>query len=273
MTEPLWPQPMDLHEAFTWTVHGEKLRGEVRFAKYKPDSLSNDDWEALLGPDVNNLGHLEDTYRLARAGLARLRQTQPGFYTPAEEHLIEIASITHDWPEALVGDISYGDKTPEQLDREYGVFVMMIGHLCGHASSKVFEACTQVVFNSDTKTGQGFEAVERVGYTRTALRAQRHLAENTAPAVAVPGMRWLVADVLARQVPALVEASETFVPVADYLKWQRSTITQGFEYLLKVPDVFVNYGDRQGRMRSMFNDSFAAWRGWLKATEALPKSA
>jgi hypothetical protein len=258
--------PMDLHRAFTWTVHGEKLEQNIRFAKYKPESVDNAAWQKLLGPDVNNLSHLTQTYALVRAGIASMRRSAPGYFTRDDEHLLGVAGITHDWAEAMLSDISYGDKTEEDTQQEYETFLMMVGQLCGSEAGVVFRACREVIFNEETKLGKAFNAVERVGYTRTALRASRYVLSNSVSGDCLTsGLRWLTTDVLSRQIPALVQHASQLAPVEEYLQWQKQDITVAFEDQMSHPQVFSNYGSKSDVMQMKFLESSATWDTYTSA--------
>ena len=48
---------LNLHQQISASDYGKKLMKEVRYSRYKPENITNSEWEKLLGEDVNNLKH------------------------------------------------------------------------------------------------------------------------------------------------------------------------------------------------------------------------
>lgn len=260
---------MAIHTAFAQTEHGQRLASRVRYEKYKPAEVGNEQWVALLGADVNNLTHLTLTYGLTRSLIARLGESDPGMLTPEEEQTLQTAALIHDWAEAIVGDISFGDKTAEDEAEERR---QLIGNLntffpggSDEAVPYLTAAIQEVIFAPETKLGRLFNAIERVGYVRTALRAAQHAAEGAAPECR-EGFRWIVADVLSNQPAKLMEYAVELVPVRDFLLNQRQAITTAFDLVSK--EVFQNYEpERQTLKEAEFTGQYQAWHDWLATVD------
>jgi len=103
-----------LHRTFAESEYGQTLEQRTRFDDFKPDWVGTELWCDLLGDDVNNLRHMPYTLDIARVFTRRL-----GIDLQESKKLFQTA-ITHDWAEAVVGDIALPDKDEhsERLERE-----------------------------------------------------------------------------------------------------------------------------------------------------------
>lgn len=264
MSHETQPRFMEIHEEFAKTTFGHTLAGRVRYERYKPHDVSNERWIDLLGADVNNLTHMPLTYGLARNFIRVTDELQPGYLSDEEGRLLQVAALIHDWAESIVGDISFGDKTSGDEVAEQAAFEANMSRFYHGDLTLVNKARTEIVFDhtGKSKLGRIFNAVERVGYMRTALRAAEHIAAGDA-SDCDSGLRWLVADVLTQQPRALIRHAETLQPIWQYLGNQQTTITNMFKLVEESTGVFENYIPEQRESRRLqFYDSYAAWEQW-----------
>jgi hypothetical protein len=256
----------DIHTAFAETEYGHLLASRVRYEKYKPGDMSNEHWVKLLGADVNNLTHLSLTYGLTRSLITHLEQEQPQLLSKDEENILQTAALIHDWAESIVGDISFGDKTAADETEEQRQLSMNLQHFFNgeskEAEAYVDIAMAEVIFTPESKLGRIFNAIERAGYLRTALRASRHVVEGTAPECR-EGLEWLIADVLSNQPIKLMEYAAELQPIKNFLINQQAVISEAFE--LVSPYTFINYGSvRQAYKEAEFADQKTAWERWIQ---------
>ena len=225
------PDLFDIHRAFAETEYGQTLAAKVRYERYKPADVSNERWAELLGADVNNLTHMPLTYGLTRSMVHALRESQPGFLTTNEEQLLLTAALIHDWGEALVGDITYSDKTADDEIEESRQLDSILNEFSAHEAAEVqdliAQAKAEVIFSPESRLGHVFNTVERVGYMRTALRAAKHVLAGTAPDCE-DGFRWIVADVMGNHPVELIKRVDTYLPVRTYLMNVRVDIARAF---------------------------------------------
>ncbi|HSW99508.1 MAG TPA: hypothetical protein VLH38_00555 [Patescibacteria group bacterium] len=253
---------LHIHEAFSATKHGKILAARVRYEKYKPEGVSNDEWIALLGPDVGNLSHLTFTYELTQKFIAHSSQSQPEILTDAEATTLKVAALIHDWAEAKTGDISWGDKTAEHEAEEQAAFDASFHEFyTGDATEVINRARKEVIFDhGDTKSKLGaiFNAIERVGYMTTALRAYDHISHETAGECEA-GFTWLVADVFCNQTVALLEYAKQYNAVKDYLARKQSLIAGAFAFIADHSTVFAQYGEAEPNKRAQFSEAKNVW--------------
>ncbi len=168
-----------IYRDFSETEYGETLAGNIRYGRYKPESVTNEEWELLLGPDVNNLKHLHLTYELTRQFVRDLKET----LTDQEKEDLLLTAIVHDWAEAIVGDHTYDLKTADIETQELVEIKKMTAGMYGEDNESLVQrihiVTDTILKDTDSKLGKMFNAVERVGYLRTALRAWRAQTEKT----------------------------------------------------------------------------------------------
>jgi hypothetical protein len=261
---------VSIHHAFAETDFGKKLGANVRYGVYKPADVSNQRWRELLGIDVNNLGHLQLSGNLAKAFTHDMDLHQPDFFKDDERDLLEVAALTHDWAEAVVGDINYGDKTSEHEAEERAQFEQNLAAFFTGKEEWLEEliqrALDEVIFSPDTKLGVAFNAIERVGYVRTALRAAERV-ENDEAEECEEGFRWLVADVFSRHISKLIEYAGVLPPVKTYLNNQETKISEAYEII--DDDVFWNYPEEKRReIHNKFLDGKKDWDARLSASRS-----
>lgn len=229
------PDYLAIHEGFSATEFGQALGTSVRYEKFKPVGVSNQRWIELLGPDVDNLAHLVSTYELTQDFISSTETQQPTELSPKDKAILKVAAITHDWAEAVpaIGDTSYSDKTEhhEKLERE--AFAEHLDNFYPDATPEVAElisdATREVTFNCESRLGRIFNAVERIGYLKTAMRASEHLAEGTAPGCA-DGLCWLVADIVSNHHTShLIAAGGRFIAAHDFLEINQDQLESVFD--------------------------------------------
>lgn len=255
------PRLIEIHEKFEQTDFGKTLAGRVRYDRYKPKDVSNERWVELLGADVNNLTHLTLTYGLAQDFIHTAQTLQPDFLSSEDEQLLQVAALIHDWAESIVGDISFGDKTANDEVEEQAAFEANLASFYKGDLTLINKARTEIVFDhtGKNKLGKVFNAIERVGYLRTALRAGDHIVCGDVMDCD-DGLRWLVADVLSQQPKSLIAYAETLQPVRQYLANQQDKISLMFEIVATSDDVFANYPpDQREAKRRQFSESLQAW--------------
>jgi hypothetical protein len=158
--------PCELYRTFEESDYGQDLAQRTRFNVFKPEWVSTELWGRLLGDDVNNLYHMSHTYELAQ---------RFALY----ENIGEVATrallttaITHDWGEAIIGDIPLPDKTDDDEKREYVAYKHIAQELLGGTvGEKLANTVIPVLRHAEVKVGDMFKAVEYIGYCTTAMRA------------------------------------------------------------------------------------------------------
>lgn len=179
-----------LRSAFDASPYGETLRGNLRYARFKPTDLDSQEWERLLGADVNNNRHLLLTRYIARRFVERCMHdpfvredpSSPAHFSQSETLTLEATSITHDWGEALEGDISFDQKTVEHERREEQALRHIVDSVLSSNELRHLRIPTQLLYTTivkkdapselkNEKLASAFAAIETLGYMRTGVRA------------------------------------------------------------------------------------------------------
>lgn len=151
-----------IHESFTNSPYGQALEQNIRFGDFKPDYISNNLWENLLGDDVNNLRHMPHTFEIASEFIQRQRKIGG--------ELLKLTAITHDWGEAVVGDVALPDKEAQGHDQaEIDAYKHIAWKLLGQEGRKLDEAA-EVIWGQH-ELSEPFNCIEYIGYCQTGLRA------------------------------------------------------------------------------------------------------
>lgn len=165
-----------IYQAISNSEYGQILRGNIRFSRFKPETIKNSTWEKLLGPDVNNLRHMWFTKKLTDAFIANSPKKQ---FNSHEAHLLRLAATIHDLAESIVGDIQKIDKNTSDEQRERIVFIQIIQRMTksteiiNRYKSDIYYLIDHILFpKSPTRLSTAFSAIEYLGYLHTAVRAK-----------------------------------------------------------------------------------------------------
>lgn len=235
---------------------------------YKPASMTDSEWVHLLGADANNLEHMKLTYAIGRDFLSRC---EPGQFTAEEMEDIQLACIMHDWAEAIVSDIPFFKKDDDMEAREQEALMQIVDELFpGDQNSEISARLTRVlhetIFDRTTPTGSAFNAIERCGYIRACL-----LADKKVPADAGEvrtNITWLTSNVLGNQIRPLLEFAPQFRPVDELLRYNAQQITTFFENTpLTINDIY-DEADRATALRR-YEAAAMAWHASQYAVHQL----
>lgn len=262
-----------LHDAYAQSPAGEYLSQRARYDGYRPASTSVEEWQDLLGADVNNLDHMLITVQVASTflRLSRMQETpntSSPFSTDDENDLLLAAAI-HDWGEGVEGceDVTWRKKTSGDNLRERDAMHIVIQDVAARYSddedekaevhSQLKRVADEIVFNKESRLGRAFDAIERVGYLRTAVRSWREQADVKNPDM-MDTLQWISADVLALHTIPLLSHSQDHFPVLAMLAQNEQHISDVFA---SMPDsVFEMYDDdEKEQMRDKFMAAKSAW--------------
>ena len=220
----------EIHERFSATSYGQTLAKNIRYRFFKPPEVSHAEWERLLGPDVNNLEHHWWSERVMRAFL----RSHPHF-SREEQEILLLTAVTHDWAEAIIGDIPYGQKTNDEEDDELRLIPQIAEECFGEPLRQPVRQTIEQVLQwkpNLRKTGEGpklahaFEVVEQLGFLGTAGRAWDHTRGQGELSELLRGnLQWIGIEIHSAHVPILLRYAETYPAVRRYLLGTRHRIT------------------------------------------------
>jgi 5'-deoxynucleotidase YfbR-like HD superfamily hydrolase len=279
----------------------------VRFNLFRPSGVSPEEWIGLFGADVDSFEHAHLVHLQTRsflAGCANPSSPWKGEVSPEarfsyqEQEILLLAGVVHDWGESYLGDKPQPSKTAEDEVQEVFAFELVFKTLFSERQNPLFwKKLGQVMDflgNKESKLGQAFNAIERLGYLRTGLIAwragQKAKADKEEAFKEIEGYRhlvreeifggpiepmserlklelignlyWLTAEVLANHLPVLVDYAKIYPPVLKYLHKMRPFITKAFNLM---PDsTFARFeGAEQVSKKARFEEAKERWFEFL----------
>lgn len=195
----------------------------ARFSHHDPNNLvGSDRYIEILGADVDPTKHMSRTLTITNSfvrqhnALCAINAVLVPI-SDDESRLLQLAAITHDWGETIVGDVKYDLKTDEDEKQEIQAYGTIIAENSGtdeELDEETEDALVSIIFDPETKLGKIFNTIERVGYLLTALRAHRMITEFSLSGAELEQMNRIRKEVPVRHYDTLQKRSESGLPVA-----------------------------------------------------------
>ena len=231
-----------IFDKFAKTKYGETLRSNIRFSEFKPQNISNDEWVEMLGRDVNNLFHLSVSLNITRSFLSQCSSPtktwqkhipQTALFTSEQQTELLFTAVTHDWAEAIIGDIPLTSKKDTDENMEMIILRKLIHEILGekiekHKIDRLTNNVHTILTDKNTKLGKAFNAIERMGYVKTGIKAW-HLSQGMNNEMGKK-LRHLAIRVFLIHTPHLIEYAKIYPPVYYFLIRNNKPIS----------DVFIN---------------------------------
>ena len=144
------------------------LNAPPRFKDFQ-DGMTKEEYIGYLGDDVDQSQHMNHTRALTKLFMDHHNRQAPTF-SPRDLGIMQLAAQTHDWAEAVVGDIPAPKKTAADGKRESEVYGYIFDELLP-IFPEFKEPCKDVIFDKTSRLGRAFNTVEHLGYLMTGLRA------------------------------------------------------------------------------------------------------
>lgn len=248
------------HTLFSSSEYGQSLAGRPRWDMQRPEHVSVEEWQYILGRDADNLDHMLLTHNITD----RFLSWDDGSLNTndVERDILRMAAICHDWGESINpttgigGDINFEHKTHQNTLDEIETFRKVFTDIFGEVDVKTKHLIEAAVFKKDSKLGMIFDAIERVGYLRTAIIAH-NASKKTDDEVLKGNLEWLAAGTLSNQVVSLMEYAADYTPVKEYLDAAAPLINEMFDSI--DPDVFISHDQPQNEKRILYLQSKTLW--------------
>ncbi|MEO5690908.1 MAG: hypothetical protein ABIQ64_01855 [Candidatus Saccharimonadales bacterium] len=265
-------QPLDYYHAFRQTRFGKRANEMARWWIYLPEGVSLDQWQDVLGADVNNLEHGRLVY-----GMTKWYIAQSTDISPDEQRQLLIAAIIHDHAEALDGgeDLPSGTKTPQQrLDEmcalaeaasdatDSGLYPSM----SDEARAEAVESVIDVVAGNNKKLSDIFQAIEQLTHIRTVFIALDRLDAGIPDPEVRNGLETLVASGVTITGKKLLEMADDPI-VKESLLASRERINQSLEQPLQSTDWQKHFGDRALALQIGYRVRKVQWNEWLESVD------
>lgn len=271
----------EIHRRYAGSRFGQLLAGQRRWKRFMPAAIPGDQWaRAPLGADMNNLQHMPLVMGMTRSYLKH--QDPAKVLNRTDSQILMLASITHDWAEAITDDIMFDLKTVAEDDDEATIMLFLLRRMLGSRLSR--ETLMQVystVKDRNSRLGRIFNAIERVGYMRSGLNAwqgsihPRGEMMRELPLEVEQELRqsllWMANNVAANQTQALLEYAEIYRPIEVYLDSVKTQITRLFNGM--PVSIFHKYPEAEQPAKvQLFLKADQAWKQSKFGKETIAKS-
>ena len=252
-----------IHQDFSTTEPGIRLKNNTRWSRYQGE-LNNQEWEKMMGYDVNNFEHGRLTFGITRLFIDHINQSDSEIkFNPEEQRLLLLTAIVHDWPEGITknGDVSYDQKTTQDEAEELTGIEQIITGMFGQENLHLSKQIQNVLDDRNSKLGMAFNAIERIGYLRTGLRGWEK-SKITPPEIST-NLIWLTNNAILNQVSKLVEYSSIYPPIDSYLQKNKKLISEVFD--LMSDSIFEKYNsvEEKGKNITKFNLAKNDWAQYI----------
>jgi hypothetical protein len=162
---------LQLHRQFSTTKFGASLRNKIRFRRFKPPLMTDAEWQLLLGPDVNNLDHLQLSIMQTWDYMQAAPDVGVGLSTQEAAALL-LAACVHDWQEAVVEDVPDPSKTASSHQSEIQLLYHIIDEVLPPDTNKLEREAARIVLeNTQSRLAKIFRQIEIHGYLTTGTAA------------------------------------------------------------------------------------------------------
>lgn len=257
-------KPRTFHREFSKTPEGIRLSNNTRWSPYQ-GNLDNNQYQDLMGCDVNNLKHCELTYGITCRFIRSMNKFDPGFFNPEEKQLLLLSAIMHDYPEGFTkkGDVNYYLKTAQDEEEELSFIEPIVTKALGQKNSEISEKVKDILQNRESKLGRFFNSVERFGYIRTGLIAWKKSKNDKQDQQISSNLVLLTKDSLTGHIPKIIEYSSQYPPINEFLLYKEKQITDAFN---KIPNIVLNQYQSKDQLTKMtqFYQAQKYWQQWIQ---------
>ncbi len=261
---------MSTHEVFVpknhidvlFAAYRDRLSQQLRYERFMENETSAE-WERLLGPDVIALTHPRVTAEITESFIA-YQESRGTHLTAEEQSLLRTTPWIHDLgeivlPEFGICDISFDQKNSAHEREEFLVFTKVIELLPQSAEKDLIRnAFIEVAFHKASKLGRMFNAIERIGYLETAIRAFQGVNGER-----VANWRGLVGNVLSNQIEKLLLYEREYPYVAAIIDDHIGDISVMFAAVSAHP-VPPDHEGNPSYDRKKFADARTLWETFLR---------
>lgn len=218
----------------------------------------------LLGPDVKFASHPGVTYNIAKKFIeSQNKNVNLEKINNEEKNTILTASLIHDLGELKIDGLGHGDISFEDHNQDHGkvektIFESIMNRVADLSDRAYMTGVyKEVVQDKNSKLGRIFNAIERIGYLNTALRAFNGIKGEK-----IFNWHGLVGNVLSNQIIQLIEFQNDYSYVREILENNQQLITNAFNEVAK--NEVLN--DRDGKSSydlNKFNQAKEVWENAL----------
>jgi len=210
------------------------LNSIPRWWKENQVSETLQQWYQLVGPDACSLTHPTLAVQEVKQFIKYSQDHGPELIQE-EQVLLKTGAQVHDLGELIidgkgVGDVPRHKKTQADAVQEQEVFELVMKQVpVGPDKDLIIRAYYQVTTDKPTKLGKIFNAIETIGYLRTAIRIYQGIDNQK-----ITNWRWVPVHVLMNRTELLIKYAQEYPYISHVLSENQISITQIFSDMNKL---------------------------------------
>jgi len=255
----------EIYQKYKESPAGQILSQRTRWNRFKPENISNEAWIKTLSLDADNLRHCLVIYGLTDWFISQQNNSDMSIkFDKKEKNLLLLTALSHDIPEGMTakGDISLEFKTDQDEQEELALIkkavIDVLDKDCDrHQIASEVKNCLE---DKTSKLGHAFNAIENIGYLRTAIIAWKN--NDTSNPTFAANLKLITNNVLINSIPKLTEFSKIYFPIKKYLHDRSSIVTQAFNM---EQSYFDAYGpESKDNYYQTFLSVKPIWEKWIQ---------
>ncbi|EKE13630.1 MAG: hypothetical protein ACD_12C00887G0012 [uncultured bacterium] len=265
-------------KSITFIFHEKDIRSQlvnpenIRYNRFRTIETP-EHFALLLGPDVKFASHPGVTQNIAKKFIESQNKNENlEKISDGESGIILTASLVHDLGELKIdglghGDISFEHHTEDHENVEETIFERIVGRVADLSDrGYITTAYKEVVQNKDSKLGKAFNAIERIGYLNTGLRAFSGFNGER-----ISNWFGLTGNVLSNQIIQLLNLQNNYSYVREILEGNQQLITEAFNEVAK-NEVLSDRDGKPSYDLNKFNQAKEAWENAIIFSDSLMPS-
>lgn len=256
----------EIYKALIHTPAGRSLRATLRYEPFRHQSEEKKHWLKILGPSAVTYSHMKHVYKLTKKSLQHELRMNPKLFSRVEQEMLLLASVCHDFGEAILDEKSVGDvpatkKRAQDEKIEQRVFKQVLSSLKLNPRLKVklWKSYFEVCHKKNSPLFKFFHLVEHIDYMDTGLTAYKNLANGKSK---LKRGKHLIGQILTFSIPLLVNPGKNFHhSTRDFIKSKKKDIHDMFEYVIHD----YRKAERLNLVILGIDVAFVAWQDYIKS--------
>lgn len=219
----------------------------------------------MLGPSAITYSHMKHVYNLTLKALKQELKISPKRFSKSEQETLLLASLCHDFGEALIDNDSVGDvpapKKNAQHDKvEQRVFKQVLESLELNLKlkTKMWKAYYEVCHDKNSPLYAFFHFIEHIDYMDTGLTTYKNLASGKNK---LKRGKHLIGQILVFSIPVLANSDHNHNSAHHFTRTRQVEIHEMFKYCI----VEYRKAERLGRVILGIDTAFSRWQTYPKS--------
>lgn len=219
----------------------------------------------MLGPSSITYSHMKHVYNLTKRALLHEQKVSHKLFSRAEQETLLLASLCHDFGEAIldknsVGDIPAPKKIAQDEKIEQRVFKQVLKslELNPKLKAKMWKSYYEVCHNKNSRLYKFFHLIEHIDYMDTGLKVFKNLSTGKSR---LKRGKHLIGQILTFSIPLLVDSEKNnHHSTRHFVRSKKAKIHEMFKYCI----VEYRRAERLNRVILGIDVALVTWQEYLK---------